>query len=126
VLGDFDHDGFVDLVSNNTLLLGMQDCNFTRQTTLPAPYDTVFPLAAGDFNGDGTTDLAVALWDGVAFLAGDGQGNLGALVEFGNLGPDHEQPDGTTGVAGDVNGDGRLDLVVASRYSIRVFLNTCQ
>jgi hypothetical protein len=125
-LADFDHDGVVDMVANNTLLLGMHECNFTRATAFTVAYDSVYPMAAADFNGDGTTDLAVAFWDGIGFLPGDGHGNLGALVKLGDLDALHEVPMGTTGYAADVNGDGRLDLVVANRDSIRVFLNTCK
>lgn len=126
VLGDFDHDGLVNLVSNNSLLMGMHDCNFTRQTTFHVSYASAMPMAAGDFNGDGATDLAVAVCEGVGYLAGDGHGNLGNLVMLGDLDAEHPQCNGTTGMAGDFNGDGRLDLVVAGLYSIRVFMNTCR
>jgi len=126
LLGDFDSDGVVDMVVNNSVLLGMHNCNFTRTTAFPIAYDSVYPIAAGDFNGDGATDLAIAFWDGIGFLPGDGHGNLGALVKLGDLDALHEVPMGTTGYAADVNGDGRLDLIVANRDSIRVFLNTCR
>jgi len=126
VLGDFDSDGIVDMVANNTLLLGMHECSVTRATAFPVAYNAAYPIAAGDFNGDGTTDLAVAFSDGIGFLPGDGHGNLGTLVRLGDLDVLHEVPMGTTGYAADVNGDGRLDLIVANRDSIRVFLNTCK
>jgi hypothetical protein len=130
VIADFDRDGIVDLVSNNTVLFGMHECNFTRQATYHVSYNTAYPLAAGDFNGDGATDLAFASWDGIGFLPGDGHGNFGAVVRLGDLDSLVEnssiQPDMTSAVAADVNGDGRLDLVVANQISIRVFLNTCK
>jgi len=126
VIGDFDRDGVVDLVSSNRLFLGMQECNFTKQTTVHVVDNVAYWLAAGDFNGDGTTDLAVAYENGIGFLPGDGRGNLGALVKLGDLGDIHKDPRYNTGYAADVNGDGRLDLIVANQDSIRVFLNTCK
>jgi hypothetical protein len=131
VVADFDRDGIIDLVASNTVLLGMHNCNFTRQVTYHVNYVAAYPLAAGDFNGDGAPDLAFASWDGVGFLPGDGQGNFGAVVTLGDLDStvpnDHPiQPNMTTAVVGDVNGDGRLDLIVANQISIRTFLNTCR
>jgi hypothetical protein len=83
-------------------------------------------MVAADFNGDGTTDLAVAFDNGIGFLPGDGRGNLGTLVKLGDLDAEHAQAVAARGYAADVNGDGRLDLIVANQYSIRMFLNTCR
>jgi len=131
IVADFDRDGNVDLVANNTVLFGMQGCNFTRLVSFPSAYVSALPLVAGDFNGDGVPDLVFASWDGVGYLPSDGKGNFGPVVKLGDMDStvpnDHPiQPDYTTAVAGDVNGDGRLDLVVANQISIRVFLNTCR
>ena len=66
-------------------------------------------IVAGDFNGDGKLDLAVAEQgsDSVAILLGNGDGTFQPAVDYtvGN-GPDSI-------VAGDFTGDGRLDLAVA-------------
>ena len=65
---------------------------------------------AGDFNGDGRTDLAVANSDDntVSVLLGNGDGTFQPQVTYA-VGSD---PDAI--VAGDFNGDGRTDLAVAN------------
>jgi hypothetical protein len=65
-------------------------------------------VVAGDFNGDGKPDLAVANRDNtVSILLGNPDGTLGAHVDYAiALGS-------TALVAADVNGDGKLDLAVA-------------
>lgn len=126
VIADFDQDGAVDLVSNNTVLFGMRECNFTGLATYDVSSSAAFPLVAGDFNGDGAADLAFSSWDGIGYLPGDGQGSFRDVVTLGDLDQANAQPNLTAGFAGDVNGDGRLDLMVANHISIRTFLNTCQ
>ena len=75
-------------------------------------------LALGDVNGDGRLDIATANWANVAgtgqhhstvsVLLGDGQGRFAANVDY-QTGVD------TRAVAlGDLDGDGKLDLVVAN------------
>ena len=68
---------------------------------------------AGDFNGDGRTDLAVANYgsDDVSVLLGNGDGTFQDQVRYAaGSGP-------IALVAGDFNGDGRTDLAVANHGS---------
>jgi FG-GAP-like repeat len=72
-----------------------------------------FSIAVGDFNGDGTPDLAIANQTnigGITVLLGNGAGGFttapGSPLSIGR------QP--TSIVAGDFNGDGKLDLAVTN------------
>ncbi len=131
VVGDFNGDGKLDLAvpndtSNNmTVLLGNGDGTFA-----PAPQSPVAvgvgPIwaTAGDFNGDGKLDLAVAnlASNNVTVLLGKGDGTFTPAP-----GSPLSIPGGveTLGVvAGDFNGDGKLDLAVTSAVSgsLTIFL----
>ena len=75
-------------------------------------------IEAGDFNGDGKTDLAViSVFGSTVILYGDGAGNFttGGLGFFG--------PHGAM-VTGDFNGDGKTDIAIAQGGEIRLYLST--
>src|SRR6266496_1574501 len=78
-------------------------------------------VAVGDFNGDGTLDLAVANRSGtVSILLGTGTGSFGAKTDF-------DTGSGASSVAvGDFNGDGNLDLAVANFFgnTVSILLGT--
>ncbi len=79
------------------------------------PLRNTWSIASGDFNGDGNLDLAVGTLD----PAGATQANVTILLGGGNglfvVGQDIAMPGSAVGLSvGDVNGDGRPDLVVAT------------
>ena len=126
VTRDFNGDGKLDLAVANTansnnvmILLGNGSGGFTQALGSPVPVgNNPYGIAAGDVNGDGRTDLAVANFgaDSVTILLGNGAGGFnqaaGSPVSTG---------DGPFSIAaGDLNGDGRLDLVVPNFLSSNV------
>ena len=119
VVADFNGDGIMDLAvtggatagSRINILLGNGDGTF-RAGNLLLTFDFPVSLTAGDFNGDGITDLAwVVAGAGsqsqVQFVLGNGNGTFGPL----NTMPLGGFPGGAIRSA-DINGDGVADLVV--------------
>ncbi len=124
-LADFNGDGVPDLavvdspISGSgtvSVLLGTGDGSFQPAQTFAVGSHPA-SVAVGDFNGDGRPDLAVADFGSsgqgsdIRVLLGTGDGSF--------------QPAGTYAVgrssvfvmAGDLNGDGALDLAVANQSS---------
>ena len=64
-------------------------------------------IVAGDLNGDGRIDLAIADGSGVSILLGMPDGSFAPKVDYsvGGVTP-------TALAEGDVNGDGKVDLIV--------------
>jgi N-acetylneuraminic acid mutarotase len=116
-MGDFNRDGYEDLVVGNTVLLGKGDGTFTVAGSL-AISGFAQAIAVGDFNGDGIPDLTVANANGntVSILQGKGDGSFTVAAT------------GTTGsypqtiAVGDLNGDGVPDLAVTSESVNTVLL----
>jgi hypothetical protein len=85
-VGDFNGDGFLDLVTSSngaSVLLGDGTGNFTLTAASPLAVGG-YPssIAVGDFNGDGVQDLALALGNSgtIAVLLGNGKGGFAAAT----------------------------------------------
>jgi hypothetical protein len=127
VIADLNGDGKLDQAVANysssdvTILLGNGSGGWSQAAGSPvAVGNTPVSVAAGDWNGDGKLDLAVANYNSanVTILLGNGSGGFsqasGSPISAGS-GP-------RSLAVGDVNGDGRLDVVVANYFSNNVMI----
>ena len=124
-LGDVNGDGALDIVtanrnSNNATILlntatSTNSVNFAPQATFTTGFRPI-SVKLGDLNGDGILDMVnanSAFSNTVSVILGLGNGTFGTAVNY------------TTGTGsgpvsvtlGDVNGDGKLDIITANFVS---------
>lgn len=116
VSGYFDSDTVLDLAVMNysdssvSVLLGKGDGTFKPAVTSSTGY-LPLSVAVGDFNADGTMDLATANVYDVSVMLGNGDGTFNPPSSLGV----YYYPKSVA--VGDFNGDGSIDLGVTSSYS---------
>ena len=125
LLEDLNGDGKADLLATSGtggylfVLIGNGDGTFRAPARYPVGANPL-QLTSGDFNGDGKVDIAVLDSSGSAnVLIGVGDGTLENYGEF--------QAGGENVVigffaSGDLNSDGKTDLIVARYNSVRLML----
>jgi hypothetical protein len=121
-VADFDGDHHVDVLVSPTptllLLHGNGDgtlAAYRKDFIAPAPATEFFPLnspsglGAGDFDGDGKPDAVTWLDGNLIVLPNNGKGGFGAPMPLA-LPPGLTVANGLFAI-GDVNGDGKADIV---------------
>jgi hypothetical protein len=124
VVGDFDKDGNIDLVTANkssqgvSVLLGKGDNTFKPASTFSTVgFNGLSPssVAVADFNKDGKLDLVTAnnLSNNISLLLGKGDGSFQAAVNF----PLESASAPISIAVGDFNKDGKSDIVTVNNAS---------
>ncbi|MGY2884569.1 Ca2+-binding RTX toxin-like protein [Bradyrhizobium sp. USDA 4524] len=100
-LGDFDEDGYADLVLKGSLLFGNGDGTFQSPVHLPTV--NAFISAVGDLDHDGHLDIINSSFGtGVQVFLGNGDGTFAEVAGLSGL--------GYWSLLADFNNDGDLDI----------------
>lgn len=109
VIGDFNHDGLLDLVTGNLTLLGQPNRTFLSVTPNNLNLINGDYAAVGDFNQDGNLDLVYSGNETpIEIYYGKGDGTFYQQSAL-NVGPTSDISEALA--VGDFNGDGRPDIL---------------
>jgi len=124
VLGDFDGSGHLDISAQGAYLTleVLHDPGISLHAPVWQPYAGYDRHIAGDFTGDGVTDLLSHVPFGQVMI-----GVLGSRPAFETLQPSTFALPDVIGVgplvAADFDGNGTLDLALANAHDVAVLLN---
>ncbi|MBK6345153.1 MAG: VCBS repeat-containing protein [Bacteroidales bacterium] len=110
VTGDFNGDGFTDVISGSSFDLKFHANNSTQtfiNQRIDRYLDTAASSCAGDFDNDGDTDLMAAGYLRLSFIRNDGNG----LFTTSHVMPTNLSMDCIDIHAADMDGDGDTDAV---------------
>ena len=129
IIGDLDHDHRPDLISSSstmgaTLSLGINGCGASKVVPI-TDWTKQGGVALADFNGDGNLDVVIDDNLAVMVHVGDGKGGFPHALTLPAPTPNGQWPLGNF-LVGDLNRDGKLDIVFARDGGWGVLLNTCQ